>query len=332
MSSRTPSNPRFALIIGADGGIGGEIAKALNARGWSVRALTRRTGAKAATDDWRGPVAWIRGDAMRAADVIAAAKDASIIVHAANPPGYQIWRGLAMPMLANSIAAAKASGARLMFPGNVYNYGPDAFALLRETSPQHPLTRKGKIRVEMEEMLRAAANEGVRSVVVRAGDFFGPHQPASWFKSLMITPGKPVTSVIYPGDFETGHAWAYLPDLAETFAEIADREADLPVFDTFHFGGHWIARGIDFAEAVRRAGGHPRASIKRLPLWFHVATPFVGFLREAKEMSYLWQVPVQLDNAKLAKFLGAEPHTPLEAALTVTLIELGCLAPMAQAA
>ena len=365
-------NQRLALIIGADGGIGAEIAKSLNAHGWSVRALTRRKLAAASstphpvplpngdgtiepqglrtwsplasgegqgeggignvTNDWRGPVEWIKGDAMLAADVIAAASGAAVIVHAANPPGYQNWRGLAIPMLASSIAAAKVSGARLMLPGNVYNYGPDAFPLLTETSPRHPVTRKGKIRVEMEEMLRAAASQGTRSVVIRAGDFFGPFQPASWFKSLMITPGKPVTSVIYPGEFAVGHAWAYLPDLAETFAQVADRERSLPDFDTFHFGGHWIARGVDFAEAARRAGGHPNAPIRHLPLWFHLVTPFMAFLREAKEMQYLWRVPVQLDNTKLLRLLGSEPHTPLDQALSVTLRELGCLAPAALAA
>ena len=50
-------------------------------------------------------------------------------------------------MLESSIAAAKASGARLVFPGTVYNFGPDAFPNLNERSPQNPMTRKGKILV-----------------------------------------------------------------------------------------------------------------------------------------------------------------------------------------
>jgi hypothetical protein len=53
-------------------------------------------------------------------------------------------------MLDSSIAAAKASGARILFPGTVYNFGPDAWPILREDSPQRPKTRKGAIRVEME--------------------------------------------------------------------------------------------------------------------------------------------------------------------------------------
>lgn len=320
----TTTTDRLVLIIGADGGIGAETAKAFNAQGWQVRAL-KRSPAKASSNDWRGPITCVAGDAMRAGDVLAAVQGASVIFHGANPPNYQNWRGLAIPMLQSAIAAAKATGARLMMSGNVYNYGPDTFPLLTETSPEHPLTRKGQVRVEMEEMMESAASEGARSLILRAGDFFGPHQPTSWLKDLMVTPGKPVTSVIYPGKPEIGHAWAYLPDLAETFARLASLESAFPVFERFHFGGHWVEPGIDFAKAVARAGGNPSAPIRPLPMWFHMATPFVGFLREAREMRYLWDRPVRLDNAKLARRIGAEPHTPLLEALTATLSGFGCL-------
>ena len=82
-------------------------------------------------------------------------------MHAVNPPGYRNWGTLVLPMLANSIAAARAAGARILLPGTVYNYGPDAWPLLREDAPQHPETRKGAIRVEMERRLEAAAAGGV---------------------------------------------------------------------------------------------------------------------------------------------------------------------------
>src|SRR6185295_91304 len=109
-------------------------------------------------------------------EVVAAGTGASVIVHAVNPPKYHNWAGLVLPMLDNTIAAAKASGARVLFPGTIYNFGPDAFPKLSETSAQHPLTRKGQIRVEMEERLkRATVDAGVRALIVRAGDYFGPH-------------------------------------------------------------------------------------------------------------------------------------------------------------
>lgn len=318
--------PRTALVIGATGGIGGEVAHALIGRGWRVRGLCRQPGDAGRRAACVGPVEWIAGDAMNGADVTAAASGAEMIFHGANPPGYRNWRGLAIPMLQSSIAAARASGARLILPGNVYNYGPDAGTVIDERAPQHPLTRKGAVRVEMEQMLEAATRDGVRSLVVRAGDFFGPHQPSSWFKDAMVKPGRPLRSVTYPGEREVGHAWAYLPDLAETVARLAEIEASLPAFDCFHFGGHWLARGVEIAEAVRRVSGEPELPIRSFPwVLLFLGAPFVTFAREALEMRYLWRVPLRLDNAKLVSLIGPEPHTPLDEALRQTLTALGCV-------
>jgi nucleoside-diphosphate-sugar epimerase len=134
-----------ALVLGASGGVGGEVARRLAARGWTVRALNRNPDRLSAADKASGFL-WVQGDAMSPADVAAAAEGASVIVHAVNPRGYRNWGKLVLPMLDNTIAAARVTGARIVLPGTVYNFGPDAFPELRETSPQHPVTVKGGIR------------------------------------------------------------------------------------------------------------------------------------------------------------------------------------------
>ena len=144
---------KTALIVGATGNIGPEVGLALIKRGWTIRALSRNPDAARAGSPLPASVEWVGGDAMNEADVVAAAKGVSIIVHAAHPAGYKNWKGLSMPMLESAIAAAKASGARIVFPGTIYNYGPEAFPLLKETSPQNPKTRKGAIRVALEDRL-----------------------------------------------------------------------------------------------------------------------------------------------------------------------------------
>lgn len=317
---------RTALIIGATGGFGGETALALAGRGWRIRALNRKPEKAARDFAALGPVEWVKGDAMKPADVVAAAKGVSLVVHAANPPGYRNWQGTAIPMLESSIAAAKAAGARLVFPGTVYNFGPDAFPLVDETSPQHPRTRKGAIRVAMEARLKSASAEGLRVLIVRAGDFVGSRGGNNWFAQGLVKPGKRLRSVTYPGAREAGHAWAYLPDLAETVVHLVERGSDLAPFEVFHFGGHWFERGVDIAEATRAAADAPQAPIRRFP-WFaiYLLAPFVETFREMLEMRYLWKVPVRLDNRKLVAFLGEEPHTPTERMLRETLVGLGCL-------
>jgi len=323
-----------ALIIGATGGIGGQMAEVLLSRGWKVRALNRNPKeATKSTPHLKG-VEWIKGDAMNKAEVVAAAQGVDLVFHGANPPGYRNWKGLALPLLESSIAAAQSAGARLAFPGTVYNFAPDTFPLVAEDAPQKPLTRKGSIRVEMEKRLEHAASEGTQVIILRAGDFFGPRGTAnSWFGQGIAKPGKPLRVVAYPGAHKVGHDWAYLPDLAETFMRLIERADELPAFARFHFEGHWFDEGVEIARATARVAGISDTRIKSLPWWaIYLAAPFVETFRELIEMRYLWKKPLRLDNRKLVAFLGVEPHTPTDLALRQTLAGLGSLPATASAA
>lgn len=321
------ASDKTALVIGATGSVGGEAAAALLAHGWRVRGLHRDPARAARETVGLERIDWVKGDALSASDVTAAAQGASLIVHAANPPAYRNWAGLVIPMMEASIAAAKATGARVLLPGNVYNYGPDAFPTLREDSPQNPKTRKGAIRVKMEQRLATA---GVRSLIVRAGDFFGPISGSSWLTEGIVAKDKPLKSVSYPGSRAIRHTWAYLPDLAETMARLADIEATLPDAAMYNFGGHQVT-GDEMVGALERVAGR-RLPLKGFPwLALRALAPFVETLREMLEMRYLWDNAVLLDNSRLVKTLGTEPQTPLETALKTALQGQGCL-PMDQKA
>ncbi len=309
----------IALVIGAAGGVGGEVAAALARHGWTVRGLTRRPMPA------RAGLEWVSGDAMIAADVARAAQGARLIVHAANPPGYKDWDKLVLPMLDNTIAAAKAEGARILLPGTVYNFGLETLPLIDEAAPQNPVTRKGKIRVEMERRLKDAAAQGAPVLIVRAGDFFGPQPGNNWFGQAVVKPGAPPKSVTEPSTRGVAHAWAYLPDLAETMARLLDRTDRLASFEVFHFGGHLLAWG-EMAAAVRRVTGQPKLPVMSFPWWLILAlSPVVRIFGEMAEMRYLWREPLVLDDRKLQAFLGDVPHTPLDRAVEASLRGLGCL-------
>jgi nucleoside-diphosphate-sugar epimerase len=217
-------------------------------------------------------------------------------------------------------------GARIILPGNVYNYAPSAGAAIAEDAPQAPVTRKGKIRVEMENSLRIASVNGARVLIVRAGDFFGPAASTSAMGWLINRRGGRVTSVYAPGPGEVGHAFAYMPDLGETTARLLDREAELADFEVFHFKGQWLERSDELAASIRRVTRQPKLPVKPFPYWMVKAfAPFNETFRELLEMRYLQQKPIGLDNAKLVAFLGSEPHTPLDAAVRATLDDMGCL-------
>lgn len=301
----------MALVLGATGGIGGEVARQLRDAGFQVRALKRGL---AHEEEQRDGFTWIRGDAMSREDVLRAARGCAVIVHAVNPPGYRRWAELVLPMLDNTVAAAIAERATIVLPGTVYNYGPDALPVLPEDAPQNPATRKGAIRAELERRLRTASQQGARVIVVRAGDFFGPGAGSSWFSQGLVKPGQPVAAVNLPGDRGVGHQWCYLPDVARTMVELLRHRERLEPFANFHMAGHWDADGIQVAASVqrvvaRRSGRVP--AIRRFPWWLiRLASPFVTTLRELLEMRYLWRQPVRMTNARLVATLGREPHTP----------------------
>jgi len=322
----TMTQPGMALVLGATGGIGGEVARQLRDAGWQVRALKRGL---AHEQEQRDGLTWLRGDAMSREDVLRAARGCAVIVHAVNAPGYRRWAELVLPMLENTVSAAIAERATIVLPGTVYNYGPDALPELAEDAPQNPATRKGAIRVELERRLCAATQHGARVIIVRAGDFFGPRAGNNWFSQGLVKPGQPVAAVKLPGDRGVGHQWSYLPDVARAMVELLAQREHLEPFANFHFSGYWDADGTRFAAAVQRVVAHRTGKVpatRKFPWWLlHLAAPFVVTFRELLEMRYLWRQPVRLSNARLVAVLGREPHTPLDEAVEATLVGLGCL-------
>ncbi len=315
-------NSKVALVLGAQGGIGNEVTRALLRHGWLVRALARNPKK---TDLAHPRLEWARGDAMRRQDVIDAAYGTSVIVHAVNPAKYHNWRGLALPMLDNTIAAAAMFQATVLLPGTIYNYS-DTSPVLDEDTSQVPRTRKGAVRVEMEERLRDVCWDGrVRALIVRAGDFFGAGGNSSWFSQGVVQRGQPVRWVFNPGTAEQMHSWAYLPDIAETMVRLLEQRRSLPAFDTYHFKGHWL-RNSDLMDAVCQLAGISRRRVLPFPWWaIHAGAPFVELFDEMREMQYLWKTPIELNNKKLLARIDVEPHTPLDQALRATLVGIGCI-------
>jgi len=325
--SQPPSTPRkTVLVLGAHGRLGLAAAHAFADAGWQVLAQVRRT---TAPDMPTGAIV-LNTPLADTARLCAQAAGARVVVHAVNPP-YTRWRQEAMPLLQDGIAVAERLGARLMLPGNVYNYGAGMPARLTEATPQVPTTEHGRTRVAMEEALRAASARGrLRATVVTAGDFFGAGS-GSWF-DLVIVKSLAAGKLAYPGPRNLPHAWAYLPDLARVFVRLADEDDPAP-FTRLHFGGYSLTGDqlLDAIEQVARETGRaPAQAFMRggMP-WalLRVGGWVVPMWRALASMAYLWQVPHSLDDSALRERLGNVTSTPLPQALRASL---SALTPAAQ--
>ena len=271
-----------ALILGPSGKVGGHAGAAFAHAGWNVRRYDRRSG-----------------------DMVGAARGADVIVNGLNPPSYHDWAHIVPAITAQVLEAAQASGATVLLPGNVYNLD-DRGGRWSERTPHAPTTRKGRIREEMEQTYRRA---GVRTIVLRAGNFIDPHHGDDVMGVVLLrtlAKGK-VTS---PGDPDALQAYCYVPDWARAAVALAELRAELEPFEDVPFPGHAFTvdelRGM-LGELTGRSIG-----LARFPWWaMTLAAPFWELARELREMRYLWSLPHELDGDKLARLLPAFAPTPL---------------------
>jgi nucleoside-diphosphate-sugar epimerase len=313
-----PAMTSTVLILGAAGRLGHCLAAAFADAGWQVRAQSRKPLPSALQS--HPQIQAVRCDALDAAALGDAARGADVVIHALNPP-YTEWDRLALPLADAAIAAARASGALLMLPGNVYNFGNELPPILTTATPERGNTSKAKIRIETEARMAAGA---IDSIVIRAGDFFGGAQPGSWM-DLTLASKLAAGRFIYPGRMDVAHAWAYLPDLARTFVRVAEQRAQLRGSHRLHFAGHTVT-GQQMQQAVEAAAGRP-LRVGGLPWGFmRVISPFVPMWRELVTMRYLWQRPHQLEDSALRALIGTVPGTPLQQAVSAALAD-GSLLP-----
>lgn len=291
------------MVLGANGRLGRAAVLAFAAAGWQVLAQLRR----APRAPLPGGVRLLQCDALDLATLSAAAQGADVVVNALNPD-YTKWATLLPPITTASIELAAATGATLMLPGNVYNFGRQLPALLHEDTPFAATHPKAAQRIALEAALAdAARTRGVRSIVLRAGDFLGD---AGTWVDLAMGKGLAAGRFTQMGPVDVSHAWAWLPDLADTFVRVAAVRAQLAPHTVLHFAGHTLT-GAQLQQAFEDALGRPlRASGFPWAL-LGLATPFSPLLRALFEMRYLWQRPHQLDGRRLQALIGPEPHTPL---------------------
>ncbi len=264
---------KSVLILGASGKIGTHAANAFWNAGWTVRRYDRGT------------------------DMNAAAMGADVIVNGLNPPAYHNWAVLIPQITTQVIAAAKASGATVIVPGNVYNYGvqPGPWS---DATPQIPNTRKGQIRVEMEEAYRAS---GVQTILLRAGNFIDPdHNGDIMTAFLMRGIGK--GKLTRGGRADAVQPFCYLPDWAQAAVMLAEKRDELATFEDVPFPGHVFSPSDHLAVLRRETGRDIR--LVAFPWWLMtLASPVWEMARELREMRYLWDLDHRLDGAKLARLL-----------------------------
>lgn len=284
---------KSVLILGASGRFGRHAKSAFEARGWRTRIFVR---GEDSLDE--------------------AAKNVNVIVNGWNPP-YPQWAKSVPSLHAQVRRVARDNAATVILPGNVYVFGAEAGRPWSETTPHNATTALGRIRADMEA---AYKQDGVRTIVLRAGDFLDTEASGNWFDQVLA---KSIKSgrFVYPGDPDATHAWAYLPDLCRAAVDLAERRFELPLFADIPFGGFTLT-GREMAEMLAWETG-AGVELRAFPWWrLSLARPFWPMAKHLIEMRYLWDTPHQLDNAAFRRILPGFAPTPAPQALRAAIAPL----------
>ncbi len=284
-------------IFGAAGALGPVVAPELLARGHRVRLVGRHAdrlqtiapGAEVLAADLADPAG---------AEAAAAGMDA--ILYAVGVP-YNHFE-LHPPMTRATLAAARAAGVQqLIHISNVYPYGRPQTATVDETHPLAAHTRKGTWRKLQEELVLAAHDPaGLRTLVLRPADFYGPTAANGMVDYALrsIRAGKPADLL---GPIDTPHEWVYVPDLAPVIADLFERP---DAFGTaYNVAGSGVLSVREFATKLFAAAATPLRFRVAGPLLLRAMGIFNPVMRELVEMNYLYETPVLLDDAKLQRVL-----------------------------
>lgn len=293
-------------VLGATGGLGRNVVEACLARGHSVRALVRNP----ASAELPSSVIVVKGDATDLEKVKEACA-AEVVFFCVNPP-FSSWATAFPPLLETAIEGAKANGARLFFPGNVWIYGEvEPGVEIDEARKPAPSSERGKLRLAMEERLFSS---GVDASLLRLPEFYGPSVvtlTARIFRAVLR--GE---RLLWPGPLDRELELVFMPDAAKAMVALAELGASAP--PRVHLPGS-RATVLQLLAQVSALAQKPW-QVSSVPAWLlALAGFFDATAKGAHDIRHLQTHPVLLDGKLAEKTLGSIPRTPLTEALSQTL-------------
>ncbi|WP_172298631.1 NAD-dependent epimerase/dehydratase family protein [Pseudoruegeria sp. HB172150] len=281
---------KIVLLAGASGKIGRNSERAFKAAGWTVRRFKRGT------------------------DMTVAARGVDVIVNGMNPPKYHDWANIIPKITKQVLEAAKANGCTVIIPGNLYNFGDNRDGEWSETTPHTPITRKGRIREEMEQAYRES---GVQTIILRAGNYIDPKSEDDVMSEVTLraqSKGKFTTA----GKPDAVQNWCYLPDWARAAAALSDKRHELAQFVDVPFPGYSLS-GTELKAKIEALTGRRLKTVQFPWVIMQLLSPVWEMARELLEMRYLFDLDHSLSDRRMKTLLPGFQYTPLDDALSAKL-------------
>ena len=301
------------VILGAGGAIGRNLGHELDRRGIEFRAVGRNA---------QKLQAGFSNRVIRVADLADPDQARTAVVGATTvfyTVGVEYHHFELHPLLMQKAleACAAESVPQMVVVTSVYSYGWPRMNRVTEEHPREPQSRKGRYRKEQEDLaLDAHWMSRVRAAVVHLPDFYGPYADQSLSNPIFAAAlaGKKAN---WLGSVDLPHEFVYTPDAARTLLDLAGH--DEAYGHRWNLGGAGTITGREFITAVYREAGQ-KPKWRAVTKWMlQVGGVFNPLLRELREMYYLGETPVILDDSRLEALIGPLQKTPYEKGIRETM-------------
>jgi len=300
------------LIIGGNGGLGLAITRELLENGKAVTATYHHS--KEALMKLNGPLLTVSQLDIHDEAALEQLLTAAVTVYFCLNVPYPDWQDV-MPGALERVTSRLKPTQVLVFPGNVYGYGSFQYVPADEHHPKAAVTRKGRLRNQLEATLKEqAADLGFRYVIPRFPDFYGPNVTNRMFGPIFKRALQSKT-LSWPGSLHARHDLIYIRDAAKAAVLLAESGES----GEWHVSGAGALEGIEFLNLIQEEADSPY-KCRTLPGWaVGLAGIFDKEAREFHELLYEFQYPLMLNEGKFSQRFPAYSATPHTRAVRETL-------------
>lgn len=219
----------------------------------------------------------------------------------------KVWQRDWPVVMGNVINACLKHNVRLVFLDNVYMYAVGEIPHMKETSAIAPPSKKGKVRAGLQEMLLAAMqNRGLKALIARSADFYGPFVKSSPLGVMVVDEYRKGKKAFWQVDASKLHAFTYTPDAAKATALLGNTPDA--------YGEVWHLptsseklTGKEFIEKVAaEMNVKPRYYIFSR-LMMRLIGLFVPIVGELREMAYQYDRDYVFDSSKFEQRFAYTP-------------------------
>jgi nucleoside-diphosphate-sugar epimerase len=290
-------------ILGSGGAIGIELAKALTKYTKEIRLVSR------------SPKKVNAGDELFAVDLLIPemvdkAVEGSKIAYVTLGFKYDInvWRTNWPIFIENVINACIKHNCKLVFFDNIYMYDPVFLNRMDEETPHNPVSKKGKVRAEIVNMIMDKIARGeLNALIARAADFYGPGiKNVSMLTETVFNPLHNNKKANWMCSLKYKHSFTYVPDAGVATAMLGNTEDaykqtwHLPTAKDPFTGKEWID------TIAKKMGKIPKIQLVS-PFQAGIIGIFSPIMKELKEMMYQYDCDYVFDSSKFEKRFGFTP-------------------------